>query len=263
MDEITIQGVSETMLQTLYARAMESQKENPIIYDSKAIEIVSQLNYDFSYADKDVMMSKGVIARTIVLDQMVENYIQSHHHSTIINIACGLDTRFYRVDNKNINWYNLDLQEVIDIRRRFLKEDSRVSMIAASAMDEAWTEKIETLDSVLVIIEGLTMYLNETDVKTILHIIHKNFSHVTIFMETMNPFVVKYIKEKSVEASQAKFTWGIKKGKELEKITPYFQFVQDVSLIEGMKKMMPIYKVIGMIPLIKNISNKITVLKQK
>lgn len=262
MEKISIQGVSETMLQTLYARANESKKENHMIYDAKAIEIVSQIDYDFSIADKDLMMSKGVIARTIVLDQMIQDFISIHSQATIINIACGLDTRFYRVDNGKVRWYNLDLPDVIAIRKRFLAENDRVSMISASAIDKKWVRDIKETSDVLIIIEGLTMYLSEKDISTILHIIDQHFLHVTIFMETMAPFAVKHIKEKSVEASQAKFSWGIKNGKELEKIAPAFHFIEDVSLVSGMKEMMSIYKLLEKMPFVKNISNKITILKK-
>lgn len=75
MDEkITLSGVPETMLQTIYARAKES-KDRGAINDKKAEEIIGKLNYDFSLADKDAPMHSGVIARTIVLDKLVSENI--------------------------------------------------------------------------------------------------------------------------------------------------------------------------------------------
>jgi hypothetical protein len=76
----------------------------------------------------------------------------------------------------------------------------------------------------------------------------------------MSPFVVKRVKEKSIEGSNAKFTWGIRSGKELESYNPAFKFIRDDSLTEGMKELYPIYKVISKIGFIRNISNKITVM---
>lgn len=262
-EDVKLRGVAETMLQTLFARAMESQKKNHKIYDEKAIEIVQKLNYDFSNAQKDMLMSRGVIARTIVLDKMVKDYIAVHPDVCIINIACGLDTRFYRVDNGKIHWYNVDLPETMVVRERFLKESGRVVNIAASAMEESWALQVNAEKrDVLVIIEGLTMYLNEKDVKQILNVIDRYFWSVRIFMETMSPFAVQHVKEKSVEASQAKFSWGIKSGKLLKKMSPSFRFVRDVSLAEGMKEMMPLYRVLEKIPFVRNISNKISVLEK-
>ena len=98
--KVDITGVPETMLQTLYARAKESRKPDHVIYDGKAIEIVDSLDYDFSLADKDLAMGSGVIARTIVLDKLVSEYLKKHKGAVVVNIACGLDTRCYRNEGK-------------------------------------------------------------------------------------------------------------------------------------------------------------------
>lgn len=257
--KINVKGVPETMIQTLYARAKEISKENPKIKDEMAVSIVKQLDYDFSKADQDRTMSLGVIARTIVLDKMVEEYLNTHKDTIVINIACGLDTRCYRMKGKYVRWYNLDLPETINIRKQFLKETGPIYQIAKSAMDESYRDNIQYHgENILVIIEGLTMYLSENDIKKMFSII--DFKNSTVMVEVMVPFVVKHIKEKSIEGSHAKFTWGIKNGKELEKFLPTFSFLTEVSLVEGMKKLMPIYHVLGKIPFVYNISNKIVVL---
>lgn len=257
--KINVKGVPETMIQTLYARAKETRKENPKIKDEMAVSIVKQLDYDFSKADQDRTMSLGVIARTIVLDKMVEEYLNTHKDTIVINIACGLDTRCYRMKGKYVRWYNLDLPETINIRKQFLKETGPIYQIAKSAMDESYRDNIQYHgENILVIIEGLTMYLSENDIKKMFSII--DFKNSTVMVEVMVPFVVKHIKEKSIEGSHAKFTWGIKNGKELEKFLPTFSFLTEVSLVEGMKKLMPIYHVLGKTPFVYNISNKIVVL---
>lgn len=263
MEKVNIHGVPETMLQTLYARAAYSKTKNPKFCDTKSIEAVSRIDYDFSKADKDAMMSNGVIARTILLDRMVSRYIDENPNITVVNIACGMDTRVYRLDNGKIRWYNLDLPETIEVRQRFFAENGRISTIAKSAMDKSWPEAIGKTDGkVLVIIEGLTMYLSEPDVIGILSVIAGRFEHAEVIMEIMSPFAVKHIKEKSIDASKAKFTWGISSGKELESIVPQFNWVKDISLTEGMKIMQPFYRLIGWIPAIRNISNKLTVLRK-
>ena len=80
---------------------------------------------------------------------------------------------------------------------------------------------------------------------------------------TMSPFVVKHVKEKSIEGSNAKFTWGVKNGMELQRIVSKFSVQQEVSLVEGMKELMSIYHVIDKIPAVRNISNKIIVMKKR
>ena len=212
-EKVSVTGVPETMIQTLYARAKESEKRNSKIQDTMAVEIVAKLDYDFSNADKDKAMSYGVVARTIVLDELVEKYLSSHPDTVVINIASGLDTRCYRMNGKYLRWYNMDLPETMQIREKFLTENGPVYQIAKSAMDASYVDEIEYAgENVLVVIEGFTMYLKEADVLQIFSIIEKAFPKVTVMVETMSPFVVKHVKEKSIEGSNAKFTWGIKNG---------------------------------------------------
>ncbi len=263
METVELNGVPETMLQTMYARAVYSQKPGHKFYDGKAIEIAKALDYDFSRAEKDAAMSSGVLARTILLDRMVRQFVDEHPNGTVVNIACGLDTRFYRVDNGSIRWYDLDLPETIAVRRRFLREDGRVSMIVCSAMNPSWAECITPdQEKVLVVIEGLSMYLTQRDVRQILGIIAARFPQVRVILEFMNPWIVDHVKEKSIEASQAKFTWGAKSGKEIAALCPVLRWVEDVSLAEGVKELYPVYRLIGKIGLLRNLSNKLAILER-
>ena len=205
-EKITLSGVPETMLQTVYARAKET-KTRGAITDNKAVEIIDRLDYDFSMADKDAAMHSGVIARTIVLDKLVKTYLAGHGGAVVVNIACGLDTRCYRMSDYS-HWYNLDLPETIAVREKLLPESRKISQITMSAMDDWGGEIKGTSTDVLVIIEGLTMYLLESDVKRIFDVIAARFDRATVLVETMNPMVVKRFKEKSIEASKAKFSWG-------------------------------------------------------
>lgn len=262
MDEkIKLTGVPETMLQTVYARAKESRGRGAI-HDAKAEEIIGALDYDFSLADKDAPMHSGVIARTIVLDKLTSAWLAAHPGAAVVNIACGLDTRCYRMSGY-AHWYNLDLPETIAVREKLLPESRKISQIAMSAMDDWGGEIKGTSTDVLVIIEGLTMYLSESDVKRIFDVIAARFDRATVLVETMNPMVVKRFKEKSIEASKAKFTWGVKNGAALAALLPDFHLVEEHSLCEGMAEFAPVYKLLGKIPAVSNISNRIVVLEKK
>ena len=260
-EKIKLSGVPETMLQTIYARAKESGGRGAI-HDAKAEEIIERLDYDFSLADKDTAMRGGVIARTIVLDQLTKAWLGAHPGAVVVNIACGLDTRCYRMSGY-AHWYNLDLPETMAVREKLLPESGTISQIAMSAMED-WGSKISEQNvPVLIVIEGLTMYLNAKDVQQIFKVISSRFSKATGFVETMNPMIVKRFKERSIEGSHAKFTWGIKNGKALAELLPGFRFVEEHSLTEGMAVFAPIYKLLDKLPTVRNISNKIIVLEKE
>lgn len=258
-ETITLSGVPETMLQTVYARAKESRGRGAI-RDLKAEEIIGRLDYDFSLADKDAAMHSGVIARTIVLDRLVGEYLAAHPGAIVMNLACGLDTRCYRMQGY-AHWYNLDLPETIAVREALLPESGSISQLAISAMDD-WGAAVEGPSGpALVIIEGLTMYLTQADVQRIFAVIAGRFPAATVFTETMNPMVVKRFKEKSIEGSKAKFTWGVKDGRALAALLPGFRLAGEHCLTEGMAAFVPVYRLLDKLPLIRNISNRIAILQ--
>ena len=260
---MNLEGVEKTMLLTLFAKAKHSQEKNHKFYDSKAIEVISKVDYDFSAAERDKMMQFGTISRTIVLDDMVSDYIRAHPDCTIVNIASGMDTRFNRLDNARINWYNVDLKNSADYRLKYIKDSDRVTTLAYSAMDPAWADEIQIRNDVLFIVEGLTMYLKEKDVADILNIIDSNFDECTVFMEIMPPASVEKTKEESIEDTDTKFTWGVDKGLELLKFNGNFRWVTDVNLFDGANVYKPVTRLFTWIPFIRNRMDYIAVLEKQ
>ncbi len=259
---MNLEGVEKTMLLTLFAKAKHSREKNHKFYDPKAIEVISKVDYDFSIAEKDRFMQLGTIARTIVLDEMVSDYIKEHPQCTIVNIASGMDTRFNRLDNGMITWYNVDLENSVNYRLRYIEDTDRVTTLAYSAMDPSWAEKIKIRNEVLFIVEGLTMYLNQKDVEDILNIISANFDECTVFMEIMPPISVENTKEESIEETNTKFIWGVEKGHELTKLNHDFRWIKDVNLFDGVNVYKPHYKIITWLPHLRRRMDYIAVFKK-
>ena len=260
---MNLQGVEKTMLLTLFAKAQHSQKKNHRFYDQKAIDVISQIDYDFSVADKDRFMKYGVISRTIVLDEMVSDYIDKNPHATIVNIGSGMDTRFNRLDNGLIRWYNIDLENSANFRLQYIEDNERVTTLAYSAMDPAWANEIKIESgNLLFIIEGLSMYLTEKDNKDILKIIADNFRRCTVFVEIMPPVSVENVTEKSVEETDSKFIWGVQKGSQLVKLNSAFRWIRDVNLFDGMNKFKPAFRLFTWLPFLRRRMDYIAVLEK-
>ena len=148
------------------------------------------------------------------------------------------------------------------MRRRLLPEEGAISQIAMSAMEDWGSEIREDAAPVLVIIEGLTMYLSQAEVQQIFAVIAGRFPKATVFAETMNPTVARRFQEKSIKGSKAKFTWGIQDGKALAALLPEFRFAEEHPLTEGMAVFVPVCKLLDKIPPVRNISNRIVVLEK-
>ena len=107
------------------------------------------------------------------------------------------------------------------------------------------------------------MYLSQGDVQRIFAVIAGRFPAATVLAETMNPMVVRRFKEKSIEGSHAKFTWGVKNGVALAALLPDFRLAAEHGLTEGMAVFVPIYKVLDKLTVVRNISNKIIVMGKR
>nr|WP_315502828.1 class I SAM-dependent methyltransferase [Actinomyces oris] len=256
-------SVSKTMLLTLHARAEHTLCERPRFTDSAAVELVSRLDYDFTMARQDRLMADGVVLRTLTLDPLVAGYLDTHPGCTVVNIACGLDTRFQRLDDGRVTWYDLDLPDVIALRRRLLEDGGRHRTIAASALDPDWPDQLEDVSrDVLVIIEGLSMYLEQEEVRMLLDIIAARLPGATVLIEVMPRLFQKYGRERSVEDAGARYTYGCSSAAEFRRtVAPGYTLLHDVPFTRAIARYHPLLSSLTRLPLVGRLSERIVVLR--
>jgi len=261
-EKIDLTAVSETMLVPLYARAIESKKENPEFIDNTAVEIIDNLDYNFKKRFKNStnkMNFWGCSSRTVILDKQTKEFINNNPNGTIINIACGLDDRFSRVDNGQIMWYNIDFEDVINLREKLIVKNERVINIASSALDFEWIKKIKNKDNVLIIAEGFLMYLDEQEVSQLFNQISQKFNSVVLLLELMSSWMVKNQKaHDTVRTTGAIFKWGIDDSEDFEKLCPSYKLRANYNLTDQMKKYSPIFiRLIS--PFLRSRNNRISI----
>lgn len=256
---LKIGDVQETMLIPLSIRANETIRKNPRICDEKAVEIVKSLNIDTSKYDK-FASHEGVVARTILFDSSIEEYIKQYPNCVCVNLGCGLDNRFYRVDNGNILWYDIDFADAISVRKKVYQESERVTMIASSVLEDNWTLNIPKDKPAIFIAEGLLMYFSKEQVKKLLHIITKNFSKAILMFELMHPFCAKGSKvHDTVKNTNATFGWGTKSGHELEHLCAGLKLIKEDSFNIISQKYTISGWLFGNLPIIKNFNDRLAI----
>lgn len=211
IDLTSLNYVPETMLVPLFLKSKET-KEKGIITDSKSVDIISKINYDFSKLEKDWITQISIAIRTILFDQIVASQSSKFNQLVIVNLGAGLDTRQERFPN--LKWYQLDLPDSIAIRKRFFN-NGLTKLIDKSVLDFSWINEIEERENVLFIAEGLFMYFPESEVKSIFGEISQHFNHSFIAFNTINKFLVKK-KHPSIDPNKAPFKWGIQAISEIE-----------------------------------------------
>lgn len=176
--------VQETLLIPLLARARETEKPRGLLHDPRALEIVRALDYDFAKWEGGRSLT-GAILRARMFDRYVETFLQACPHGTVVELGCGLDTRFERLDNGEVRWFDLDLPDVIALRRRFFDDTPRRSMIAASLLDTAWMEQVEDAGGPwMFVAEAVLIYLDAVDARCALGSLARRFPSARIAFDT-------------------------------------------------------------------------------
>lgn len=257
--KIKLNGIAETLLITLNVRAKDYKNPKSVLHDKKSFEIASQLDYDFSKFDGAWASHYGTLARAYIMDKEVKNFIEKNPDCIIISIGCGLDTRFERVDNGKITWYNLDFPEVIETRKLFFKENDRVKNIPKSVFETDWTKEIVTDGKELLIVsEGVFMYFNEDEIKKILKILINNFNSFELHLDLLYKGTVKMSSKHDTlkKMNGVKFKWGVKDGSELVKLEPRLKQIGLINFTKKMGKILPFSKKI-FIPIFWIVNNRL------
>ncbi len=238
---ITLGDVETTALIPVAIKANESLRKKPRVRDEVAVEMIKTLGIDTKPFDK-FMSHEGVIARTVMLDKMVKDFIAKNPGAVIVNMGAGFDNRFSRVDNGSIFWFDLDLPDSIEVRKKVFGERERVSMLSASVLEDSWCKAVKDAvekrnSKVLFLAEGLFMYLTFDEISKLLSVLKTNFPGGTLIAEQNNPLMVKNQKyHDTVKNTNAVFKSGTWSGQEIADLCEGIHFVEEHSFNEEMKK---------------------------
>ena len=141
-------------------------------------------DYDFDlssfesyYVDKKEYFGLVFCARSRNFENALRKYLEIHPNATVVNLGCGLDTTFFRVDNGSIKWYGIDFPDVIEVRKKYIPENPRLTNIAKSVLDYSWLEDIEfkSENGIFLIAGGLFMYFSQSDVISFFNTMQERF----------------------------------------------------------------------------------------
>ncbi len=219
-----LSDVESTLLITLYIRAMESQRPDALIKDEKAVALVTNMSYDFDRI-RQVKMDEddkvGVILRNREFDRYVQNFLTRNPEAAVVHIGCGLDSRFERVDNGRVEWYDLDLPEVIEQPRKFIgDEKEHYHLLAGSAFDSAWLDKVSAHRQrpFLFLAEGVLMYFEEAQVKSLVLMLRDHFPGAELVFDAFSPYLIRANNLRmAISKFGVRYHWGLRRGQELEK----------------------------------------------
>ena len=238
--------VQKTLMLPLLGRAIESKKKDPLLVDKKAIEIINNIDYDFqTLADKISPLSQlGWVVRSYLIDEIIKNYLEHYPTATIVNIGCGFDTTFERIDNGEVIWYDLDLPDVIEQRKNFVNESDRRKFLACSFLDYKWFDEINERENILFISAGVFYYFKENDIKSFIKKIADCYPKSELVFDATSPFGIKMANKMVIKKSgldeKSFLNWGIKNAKEIQQFDNRIKIVSEKTFFKTCKQRLTI-----------------------
>jgi O-methyltransferase involved in polyketide biosynthesis len=249
-----LNGVSETLLITLYTRARESQRPNGLIRDEKAVEIIKKIDSDLSRLKLQGHDEVALILRMQHFDRKAHDFLDRNPDAVIVHFGCGLDTRFERVDDGRVEWFDLDLPEVIELRKRYIGgESGRYHLFSGSAFEEAWLEAVSphANRTFLFMAEGVLPYFEEVQVKALFLKIRKNFPGAELVCDAHTPFVIWTDNlQLALSGVKARLRWGLKHGRDVEKWGEGISMLEEWFYFDDPEPRMAPYRWMRLFPLL-------------
>jgi len=237
--DAALSGVSETALMTLHGRAHQAGLPDAIIDDPMAIRLRDSFAVDY---DKFGRRGQEMALRSLAADRCTIDYLRSHPRATVVALAEGFQTSFWRLDkavpDPQFLWVSVDLPPVIELREKLLPPSPRITNLAQSALDYGWMDRVDAGDGVFITAEGLLMYLQPEQSMELITQCAKRFPGGQMFFD-LPPTVIKKVAPKGIRASRhyrvppMPFSLSINQLSELVGKIPGLKAVHDVPMPAG------------------------------
>ncbi|MEM9673696.1 MAG: class I SAM-dependent methyltransferase [Bacteroidota bacterium] len=257
MNTSTVQlgEVQETLLIPLYGRAVASRPPKPLLNDTKAREIVKQLDYDFSLIDGQPSL-KGAVLRTLTYDHLLKELLGPYPEATVVELGCGLNTRFERLNDNRLHWFDLDMPDVYELWQQFFEEDDRRTFLPYSAFDEAWVARVKKVappPPYIFISEASTIYFSEAKNRQLFALLAKHFPGCYYLFDTAtNYFIQRQDKHDVLKFFSARIQWEVNDIQEVATWDKEYRHLKSVNFFtdppEHLKQHIPLgYRILGKI----------------
>ncbi|WP_416192744.1 class I SAM-dependent methyltransferase [Neisseria sp. CCUG12390] len=240
-------GLSETLLIPLWAKAVEYRRTDALLRDEEAARMLDLIDYDFSRFETAKMSQVGCCARAAIIDSEVCRFLNRNGDGVVVQLGAGLDARFERVGRPPVTaWYDLDLPEVMAVRRCLLPESGN-HYLDGSMFDEEWAHLAAVHGKpVLVVIEGVLMYFDEKQVRAFFEMLWRILPQAVLVADLMSGFGLKKAAKHDAlrhmdDAVRPEFKWGVAEPEDAAKLMPGLETAAVHSLADKCGRRYPLW----------------------
>jgi len=193
LGDVPVTGVLAAM-----CRAKESRHPASVLHDPVAEAIAERLAPALAVSGNPLFrrLARGKVRQDLTVhfavrarkyDDYARDFATRHLDAAMVNLGCGLDTRFHRIDDGHLTVYDVDLPGMIELKRELVEQTERYHLIAADVLDPAWRERLgrERSGPLLFLAEGLFMYLPPEGVRALVLDLQARFPGSELAFETV------------------------------------------------------------------------------
>lgn len=208
---VDLSGPAQTMLTTLYCKALDADWDQPILGDGFAKDAVARIDYDWGKIKVTDRWTPLVTVRTAQFDIWTAQFLAAHERATVIHLGCGLDSRVFRLDpGPGVEWYDVDYPAVISLREKVFPTRPGYHLVATAATDPSWLDQIPADRPTLLLAEGISMYLTEYDGVALLQHVVDRFGSGELQIDFYNWVIVRSQRTHRLQRqSGSKLYWAV------------------------------------------------------
>lgn len=243
--------ISKTALITLKCHIQDANRPVSVLHDLRSLLVYQYLLTSREEESKNILKTRlrrslvnHTVTRAKKYDDYVIRFLKKYPDALIVNIGCGLDHRFSRIDNGTCIFMDLDLPDIINIKKNIFPSNDRYLQIGQSVFDYSWLNEIDA-KHVLFVAEGVFMYCQEKEVRSLFHEIHSRIPGAEIVFEVFSSKWLSGWKKKMVDfklqkqlkfGGGATFHFGIVDSDEIETWSEDYRLIEDWSYLDEIRK---------------------------
>lgn len=198
-------SVQETLIIPLYGRKMCSEKFPELYTDVFAKRLCDSLDYDFSELDKksnSFLYEFGALEaamRQLDIIWEIKDYLKKHPKATVVNLGCGLDDTGKACDNGFCRIVNIDLPDVISVRKQLIVEQDREKSVAYDLKDYSWMNEVDGSEGVIFFAAGVFHYFKTDEVKSLVLELSKRYPGGCLVFDTVGKLGLRLMMATSIK----------------------------------------------------------------
>ena len=183
-------SVSKTLYSPLYGKAYVSRR-GIILRDEKAEQIWAAEGFPLKGKSRSKWLACYMGMRSAVFDGWLAAQMDADPGATVLHIGCGMDSRITRIGNREHLWFDIDFPSVISERQRYYEETGNYRTISSDIRELRWLKALPKGGSAVIVMEGVSMYLRQEELNTLLRALMERFERIALLMDCYTEFAAR------------------------------------------------------------------------